>query len=329
MKINNETKVGILTIVTLGLVILGFNFLKGKDLFNKSPKIYAVFDKLGSLAKSNEVKINGLVIGNVADMEPTDKNVTGIRITIALTRDVNIPVNSVAYITAPFGGLGSSAIIIDKGDATTYVKDGDIIKTRVDEGLLGGLSAEVSPTLSKLRTTLDSLNRVFGGINRLLDGDTKGNLQQVIANLNSTTASLNKMLDPVNSDLAKTMNNAAAITGNLKDNNDSITAIISNAKQFTTQLTRLDLKQTMDTLQSAVTLLKSTINKMSSTEGTLGALIHDRQLYNKLNDAVLSAEILIDDLRTHPKRYVNLSIFGKKDKGGALTSPVKKDTIPQ
>ncbi len=329
MKINNETKVGLLTIVALVLVIFGFNFLKSKDLFNKSTKIYAVFDKLGSLTKSNEVKINGLIIGTVTDMEPTDKNVTGIKITISLSRDVNIPDNSVAYITAPFGGLGSSSIIIEKGDGTTYLKDGGILKTRVDEGLLGGLSAEVSPTLAKLRATLDSLNKVFGGINKLFDSDTKGNLQQVIANLNMTTASLNKMLDPQNSALAKTMNNAASITENLKNNNDSITAVISNAKQFTTQLTKLDIQRTMDTLQSAVSLLKTTINKVSSTDGTLGALIHDRQLYNKLNDAVLSAEILIDDLRTHPKRYVNLSIFGKKDKGGALTSPVKKDTIPQ
>jgi phospholipid/cholesterol/gamma-HCH transport system substrate-binding protein len=68
---------------------------------------------------------------------------------------------------------------------------------------------------------------------------------------------------------------------------------------------------------------------LSSTDGTLGALIHDKKLYNKLNDVMLSAEILLDDLRTHPKRYVNLSIFGKKDKGGALNSPIKKDTVPQ
>jgi len=89
------------------------------------------------------------------------------------------------------------------------------------------------------------------------------------------------------------------------------------------------MKKTMDTLQAAVSQLKSTMTKISSNEGTLGALINDRQLYNRLNDAVLSAEILIDDLRTHPKRYVNVSVFGKKDKGGALTSPAKKDTVPK
>lgn len=329
MKIKNETKVGILTVVALALLIIGFNFLKGKDIFNNTTKIYAVFSKLGSLVKSNEVKINGLTVGTVYDMEETDKNVSGIKVTISLTRDVNIPTNSVAYITAPLGGLGSASIVIEKGDAATFLKNGDVLQTRIDEGLFGGISAEVSPTLSKIRNSLDSLNRVFANINTLFDAGAKRNLQHTIANLDMATSSLNKILDPQNSALASTLNNVNAITGNLKNNNDSITAIVANTKQFTDKLSKLDLQRTMDTLQAAMSQLKSTITKISSKDGSLGALINDRQLYNKLNDAILSAEILIDDLRAHPKRYVNLSIFGKKDKDGALTSPSKKDTVPR
>ena len=329
MKIRNETKVGILTILALALLVVGFNFLKGKDLFNNTPKVYAIFSKLGSLAKSNEVKINGLTVGTVYDMQEVDKNVSGIKVTISLTRDVNIPTNSVAYITAPLGGLGSSTIIIEKGNAATYLKNGDVLSTRIDEGLFGGLTSEVQPTLSKIRSSLDSLNRVFGNINTLFDAGAKRNLQEMIGNLNMATNSINKMLDLQTGVLAATLNNVNSITGNINKNNDSITAIISNTKKFTDQLSRLDIQKSMDTLQSAMSTLKTTINKISSTEGTLGALINDSQLYNRLTDAVLSAEILIDDLRAHPKRYVNLSIFGKKDKGGALTSPSKKDTLPK
>lgn len=328
MKISNEIKVGILTVVALVMLVIGFNFLKGKDFFNRSKKIYAVFDKLGSLAKSNEVKINGLTVGSVYDMEETDKNVTGIKVTISLTRDVNIPANSVAYISAPIAGLGSSTILIDKGDAATYLKDGDVINTRIDEGLLGGITAEVSPTLSKIRGSLDSLNKVFGNLNRLFDSQTKGNLQETIANLRNASVSLDRMMSDKGA-LAGTLGNVNSITDNFKKNNDSITAILSNTKQFTEKLARLDLQQTMDTLQVAINQLKTSMAKISSSEGTLGALINDRQLYNKLNDVILSSEILLDDLRTHPKRYVNFSIFGKKNKGGALNSPLKKDSVPQ
>ncbi len=329
MKIKNEVKVGILTIVALALLVVGFNFLKGKDFFNSNPKVYAIFNKLGSLAKSNEVKINGLTVGTVYDMEEVDKNVSGIKVTITLTRDVNIPSNSVAFITAPLGGLGSATIIIEKGDAATYLKDGDILETRIDEGLFGGLTSEVAPTLSKIRTALDSLNKVFSNINTLFDAGAKNNLQQTIANMTLVSHSLNKLLDSENGALSASLKNVSAITANLKNNNDSITAIVSNTKQFTEKLSNLRLQQSMDTLQSAISLMKTTVSKIASKDGTLGALINDRQLYNKLNDAVLSAEILMDDLRKNPKRYVNLSIFGGKDKKGPITSPAKKEPVPR
>jgi phospholipid/cholesterol/gamma-HCH transport system substrate-binding protein len=195
MKINNETKVGILTIIALVMLILGFNYLKGKDLFNSTKKIYAVFPKLGSLVKSNEVKINGLTVGTVYALEETDKNVSGIRVTISLTRDVNIPTNSVAYINASLVGLGAANIIIEKGNAPDYLKNGDILNTRIDEGLFGGLTSEVAPTLSKIRNALDSLNKVFGNINTVFDAGAKNNLQTTIANLTLASYSLNKLLD--------------------------------------------------------------------------------------------------------------------------------------
>lgn len=326
MKISNETKVGLLTIVALAMLILGFNFLKGKDLFNRSKKIYAIFDKLGPLEKSNLVKINGVSIGSVYDIEPTDKDISSVKVTISLTKDVNIPDNSVAYISP--GLVGSSTVIIEKGNSASFIKNGGELKTRIDNGLFGDISSEVSPTLVKIRNSLDSLNKVFGNINKLFDESAKNNLQQTIANLNIASSSLNRLIDPQNSALAASLNNASAITGNLKKNNDSITMIVSNTKQFTQKLSQLDLKSTLDTLQSAITEFKATVNKLSSNEGTLGALINDKQLYNKLAGAALSAEILLDDLRTHPKRYVNFSIFGKKDKGGPLTSPALKDTVP-
>src|SRR5688572_15496300 len=176
MKISNETKVGLMTIVALVMLILGFNFLKGKDIFNRTTKIYAIFEKLGPLEKSNLVKVNGVSIGTVYDIEPTDENVSSIKVTISLTRNVNIHANSVAYISP--GLVGASTIIIEKGTATEYLKNGDIIKTRLDNGLFGDISSEISPTLVKIRSSLDSLNRVFSNINRLFDETAKNNLQQ-------------------------------------------------------------------------------------------------------------------------------------------------------
>jgi phospholipid/cholesterol/gamma-HCH transport system substrate-binding protein len=327
MKISNETKVGLLTITALTLLIIGFNYLKGKDVFKKTKKIYAVFSDLGSLEKSNEVRINGLAIGNVYDREELDKDVTAVVITISLTRDVNIPVNSVAYIGSSL--VGASFIVIEKGDSKTYMKSGDTLHTRIETGILGDVKAQLNPTLSKVRDVLDSLKNTLSGANKIFSDQNKVNLSQTMTNLNMASSSLTSLLDNQTGSLAKTLNNAQELTENLKSNTDDIKATIGNAKKASEKLAALELQPTIDSLNSMIVQLKATASKISGKDGSLGALINDKTLYNKLNDAILSAEILMDDLRTHPKRYVNLSIFGKKDKTGPISSPTIKDSIPR
>src|SRR5450631_2906105 len=123
MKITNETKIGALTSIAIVLLILGFNFLKGKDLFEHSKKIYAVFKNVEGLELSNSVSIKGLEVGNVYAIRATDKNIDGILVTISMKKDVNIPKNSIAVINS--GLINSANIIIRKGDAADYIQDGD------------------------------------------------------------------------------------------------------------------------------------------------------------------------------------------------------------
>ena len=88
-------------------------------------------------------------------------------------------------------------------------------------------------------------------------------------------------------------------------------------------------------LQATITELKNTIGRFNSNNGTLGLLMNDRALYdqlsgtsNRLNQASLSLEILLDDIRLHPKRYLNFSVFGGKNKAEPITSPAAKDSTP-
>jgi phospholipid/cholesterol/gamma-HCH transport system substrate-binding protein len=325
MKISNETKVGILTITALTILILGFNFLKGKNLFKKSKKIYAVFSDLGTLEKSNEVKINGLPIGSVADKREVDKDVSGIIVTINLTRDVNIPKNSVAFISS--GLVGASYIVIEKGNATEYLQIGDTLRTRVDNGILGDVKAQLNPTLAKVRDVLDSLKSTLSGANAIFSMENKRNIMQTMENLNRASSSLNALLNAETGPLARTLENASQMVAELRKNTENINATIGNAKVASEKLAKLELQPTIDSINTLVSTLKSTANRIASKDGTLGALLNDKTLYNKIHDMILAFEILADDLRTNPKRYVNLSIFGRKDKDGPITSPAPKDTV--
>ncbi len=324
MKISKELKVGLLALVALIALILGFKFLKGKDVLNRSPKIYAIFKSVGGLEKSNFVKLKGLTVGTVYQIEPADENVDDIKVTLSITQPVNIPNNSVAYISSSL--LGASNIVIEKGNSTTYLKSGDRIPTRVEEGLLTDLSSEAKPLMGKVRNVADSLNLLLANVNNTLDDATKRNLQHTIANLNQSTVALNALLASIQGPLAGTLNNLNAVSGNLKNQNSQIEGVLHNANSFSEDLASLKLQRTVDSLNLTLSELRQVVHKMSSPEGSLGALMNDRHLYKKINDVMLSAEILLDDIRVHPKRYVNISVFGKKNKSGELTAPAKKDT---
>lgn len=327
MSISNETKVGLLTLIALALLFIGFNYLKGKDVFQRQFLVHAVFKELGTLEKSNEVKINGLAIGSVYSKKELDKDVSAIVVTINLTRDINIPKNSVAYISSEL--VGSSFIVIERGNSKELLQPGDTLQTRVQTGLLGDVKAQLNPTVAKVQEVLDALQASLSSINAVLSPATRADLQASISNLSSSTAGLSEMMNAETGSLNQTLKNIEQVTQNLKNNNDKITATISNAQAASEKLAKLELQTTIDTLTLVLSEVRSTMQKITSPNGSLGALTNDKELYNKLTDAVLSAEILLDDLRAHPKRYVNISVFGKKDKTGPLNSPSPKGQKPE
>jgi phospholipid/cholesterol/gamma-HCH transport system substrate-binding protein len=193
--------------------------------------------------------------------------------------------------------------------------------------VFGDLTSQVTPTLSKARTAIDSLTVVLGSVNRLFDPSTKNNIQGIIGNLLVSSANLQKLLNTETGILAKTIGNLNEVTGNLKTNNDTINSILHNVNSTTQQFAALNFKQTLDSVQSTVTQLNDILYKVNHNNGTLGLLMNDRKLYDHLRNTALGLEILVDDIKVHPKRYVNISVFGKKDKGDYLTSPAKKDTL--
>lgn len=334
MKISNEVKVGLLAVAAIVILIIGFNFLKGRSVFSKPFILYARFPDIGTLEKSNQVRINGLTVGAVREFKPADREVNNIIVELQVDKEILIPRNSVALIDGAM--LGSAFINIHSGDVKTYLQSGDTITTRLDMSLLSDLKAQVAPTLTRLNETFDSLKLTIGGLNSIFDPNTKNNLRDLIANLTITSAELAQLLDVQRGAMAQTFGNMSAITGNLARNSDVINSSFRNVEVATSRLANANIEGVVSALQSTVGELRTTVSRFNTNDGTLGLLMNDRQLYNKLNDVsgrldkvALSAEILFDDIRVHPKRYVNISVFGGKKGAEPLTSPAPKDTIPR
>ncbi len=330
MKINNETKVGILAVIAILILVLGFNFLKGKKIFSKQPVIFAIFKNLGSLEKSNVVKINGLPVGTVYDYAPTNKEVDSVIVEIHLNRDINIPTNSVAFIDGSL--VGASYINIEKGSATSYLTSGDTIDTHLNAGLIADLKTQLTPTITRVNETVDSLKLVLGSLHTIFDSSSARDLKAMVSSLAVSSAYLQRLLNTESGLVAQAVGNLNAVTGNLAKNNDHIAQSIRNVEITTGNLANARIQETVAALEGTINELKGTITKLdhniNNNKGTLGKLMNDQKLYDQMNKTALSLEILLDDLRVHPKRYVNISVFGGKSKPDALTSPTVKDTLP-
>jgi phospholipid/cholesterol/gamma-HCH transport system substrate-binding protein len=156
----------------------------------------------------------------------------------------------------------------------------------------------------------------------VFDAKTKDNIKGIVENLNNSTASLQKLLNTENGALAKTLDNANSFTGNLKNNNDKINHVMANLETTTTNLSKLDLQKTLNNLDVTVNDLKSVIGKVNSDTGTLGKLINNDHLYNNLTSTSNKINLLLDDVRVHPKRYINISLIGRKDRSTPLMVPL-------
>ncbi|HWK07182.1 MAG TPA: MlaD family protein [Puia sp.] len=327
MKIANETKIGILAVVAVTGLILGFNFLKGSSLFEHTKKLYAVFSNVEGMEVSNAVQVNGLTIGSVAAINESDKDLTrGIVVTIVLKKDVHIPRNSVGSINS--GLISSSTIVIVRGDDTQFLNDGDTLQTSLKPNLLSQVQQSINPVILSLNGTLENLDSLVQVVGTLFDPKLKHNLSSIVANLAASSASLQTLLNAQSGELAQSLKNVNLFTGNLAKNNEHVSKTLENLDKTSSNLAAAKIPETLENLNSAIGELKGVVGKVNSNNGSLGLLLNDKKLYQNLEGTSRSLNILLDDVRIHPKRYVNISVFGKKDKSGPLMAPVDSVAKP-
>ncbi|MEN9963877.1 MAG: hypothetical protein RL582_972 [Bacteroidota bacterium] len=332
MKVSNEFKIGILGVIAIALLVLGFNFLKGNKLFTKSMTLYARYDNVQGLTPSNPVIINGLQVGTVKSIS-NDRSMKELIVTFSIHKDINIPANSFAHISP--NPLTITKVEIILGDSSVMLKNNDSINASPSDGFLEGIiNSKVDPVLLSVNKAIATIDSVLNSVNSVFDQQNKRNiastiqhLERISASVQTSTASLEVLVDKDNGSLAKTLNNAKTFTDNLVKNNGKLNSTIDNLNLTSKNLSELDLKSTLFKLDSSISGLKTTIGKINSKEGSLGLLLNDPTLYRNLSSTSNKINTLIDDLRLHPKRYVSFSVFGKSDKKESPLSTPLPDTL--
>ncbi|MCK0134724.1 MlaD family protein [Arenibacter sp. S6351L] len=304
MKISREIKTGIIVLGGILLFILGFSYLKSTPLFDNSKTFYAVYHHVGGLQSGTQVTINGFTVGKVNDIKFNDAS-GNLLVTFTVDNSFSFSKNSNAelYDTGIIGGKGIQ--IKPVFDDAVMAKSGDTLPSSTRPGLTELVQQRLTPLQMKVEGAVTNADSLLMNFNDILDLKTKKDLRESIAGLNQlvksfqgSANSLNQILTNNKDDLDKSISNLGVIT----DNFNKLSDTLANA----------GLGQTIKGLQSTMGKINDMMVKIEGGEGSLGKLVNDKALYNNLADASRELDLLLQDFRLNPKRYVNVSVFGKK-----------------
>lgn len=313
MKIANETKVGILATVAIAILVLGYSFLKGNDVFTSENTFYASYDQVDGLTVSKPIFVNGYQIGRVSGLtlKPTGDILTEFKI----DKKYDIPKNTIARI-ASTDLLGSKAIVFELGDASVIADNGDTLQADIQQNIMD----KVEPVQKKAEAVFLMLDSVLTSINNTVNPEFQKNVNRSLASiantlqtLESTAGQVDGLVGAEKSKISGILTNLESISKNMEQNNARISAVFANMETITDNAAKLDFTQTMAKADKAVTDLQSITTNLNEGDGSLGKLLNDDSLYNNLEDASKSLDKLIVDMKENPKRYVHFSIFGRKN----------------
>jgi len=310
LNISNETKVGSLAIVAVTLLILGFNFLNGEELFQTSYTLTARYKNIDGLIPGNKVVINGLQVGSVKDLKLDQK--TGlIFATFTLKKDILVPADSKAMIYAS-DLLGAKSVAIIMGKDKKVLKDGEMVGDSIAETLSNKVMTEVLPLKDRFDALLINVDALVTNLRTVLSDKNKANIEGTLEQINHLTHGLDSILSKTN-----------GIAGDMKVLSSGLANQSANIEKTTKNITKFSdtlaassgtLKQTLEKANESMLSLKSVMAKLDKGEGSAGLILNDKKLYENLNASTKSLDSLLVDLKAHPNRYLHFSVFGKKEK---------------
>ena len=292
-----EVKIGIYAVVILLCAWAGIRFLSGLDVFGRTRNYTAHYEQVNGLQDAAAVVINGVKVGQVTGVALDVEN-GGVDVTISVNKAYNIPTDSKAMMFSA-GLMGGKSIEIKMGESKEYLKSGDAIETGVTLDMFDTLANELGDIKERVATLLDNLNQTIEGVDSLIDDNSK-NLTKTVASLNAVMADLKK---------SNIIGNIDGFCATLNQNGEKLEGIITDINSLTKALNE---QQSGEKLAQAINEVNALLAKVNSGSGSIGNLVSDEKLYKELAQASQNLSLLLADLKENPKRYINVTVFGKK-----------------
>ena len=305
MKNKNEIKTGVLVLLGIGLFVFGFSYLKSNDIFVSDRTFYAVYDDVEGVVNGTPVTVNGFPVGSIQNISFFKNN--SLLVKFRVENDIKFSINSIAQIYET-GLIGGKALgIIPANDNSRTAVYNDTLASSVAPGLTELVNEKLTPLQENIESMIVSANNVLDKVNAIFDDPTRANLRTSVSDFSETIKDLketSKMIKSV-----------------MKSNKLSIDQTITNVLDISTDLSEIsktinqsELSTTMKNFKNSSEGLSRVLNNINEGNGTISKLIDNDSLFRNLNDASKSIDLLIEDIRLNPKRYIHFSVFGKKNK---------------
>lgn len=306
-------KVAIFCIVAILIFYLGCNFLKGLNVFSHKTYYYAVFDDIGGLHESTTVAVNGYPIGKVSKISLISTNPTKICAEILVTEDIDIPKDS-RFEVAQKDVLGGMIVNVIIGQSKTMAHNKDTLACGLAGGMFDGIS-ELKDQLASVIASVDTIGMSVKSAFLPTDSDNGAiMLKNTLINLEASTRHLNQILAANEGKVGNVISKLDQLSTTLSNATPQINSIISNLDHISDSLAQSNIRALLNDAQSTVANLNAVTAKIENGEGSAGLLMNNDSLYNSVNNTVNSLNALLQDLKAHPSKYVNVTVFGKKDK---------------
>jgi phospholipid/cholesterol/gamma-HCH transport system substrate-binding protein len=308
MTLSREFKIGFVALLAVALALWGINYLKGINIFQSTSRYYAAYGNVKGLIESAVVYLNGYKVGQVTSIEFDEDDFNRIIVEISLDQKVKLLKNTTLVLRGASLISGTKDLDLVLGAGPEFHSSGDTLATAVAvemTDLIGPVRAKVESLVTTLDTLATSLNDV-------LDDATKHDVQATLANLHQTTESLKMSMQPSGS-LGQTLGNLALLSETLSNSREDISDMLKNLSAVSDTLQQSHLKALIAHANATLAETSRLFASINNGTGTAGQLVVNDSLYRNLNSALASLDSLLKDLREHPKRYVHLSVFGKKD----------------
>ncbi|MBL0046344.1 MAG: MCE family protein [Flavobacteriales bacterium] len=299
------------------LLYFGINYLKGLNVLQGRNVYYAVYPDVSGINDASPVLFHGMKVGQVIGTELLPDGSGNVAVAFQVNDD-RLVLNKGCKAEIYSSDLFTRAIQIVMGEGAPSLR-GDTLSSGAQASLTESVGQQLDPIKRKMEVMLANVDSVLSSVQLVLSdkaiGDIDGSLSSLrgtLQNIQGTTQRLNAILDAETASINATLENLNKVSTTLANNSDELNRIFANADSLMAALGDGRLEKMLANLNGTSEQLKLAMTKVNEGKGTLGKLLKDDSLYNNMNEATRELDLLLEDLRLNPNRY--LSIFGKKDR---------------